>query len=190
WRFVSQVRDAQRPTTSIADEFAGVAASKSLVLALESLAVKSKFQKAAPPLQQAKIRHLEALFAVRWGSIGEVAEGFGRAWAETDALPEAIVWYQRALDANDGTASLKVIEQLGNLRARNAWAIVKKELFEHAPAAEKSSRVKNAKTTRDRAQGAAKKVDRAKATRTRIAALNVARDKIGEALKLLERVTD
>src|SRR5206468_2637428 len=110
WRFAAGVSDAQHPMASIADEFAGVAASKSLVLALESLAVKSKFQKAPPKQQQAKIRHLEARFAGRWGKIGEVAEGFGRAWAEAGEVPAAIEWYQRALDANDGTASLKVIE--------------------------------------------------------------------------------
>jgi len=161
WRFRTTVADAQRPATSIADEFAGIAASKSLVLALESLAVQSKFQKASRNEQQTKIRHLEALFAARWGGIGEVAEGFGRAWAETNELPAAIDWYTRALNASDGTASLKVLEQLGNLRARNAWANLN---------AEKNRRGKRAKK--------------------HAAALKAARDEINAALQLLERETD
>jgi hypothetical protein len=63
WCFVRDAPDAQRPRTSFVDEFAGVASSKSLVLALESLAVKSKFQKAPAAEQQGKIRYLEARFA-------------------------------------------------------------------------------------------------------------------------------
>ncbi|HEY2815736.1 MAG TPA: CHAT domain-containing protein [Casimicrobiaceae bacterium] len=190
WRFRSGVSDAQRPTTSIADEFAGVAASKSLVLALESLAVKSKFQKAPPAQQQAKIRHLEALFAARWGDIGEVAEGFGRAWAETDDFPTAIKWYERALNANDGTASLKAVEQLGNLRAKNAWAMVRKAFFERVPPRETLSKGKNAKKTRGRASGTGGKSDRARKTGQDVAALKSARDEIAAALRLLERAAD
>jgi len=187
WRFLRDGADPQRPTTSIADEFAGVAASKSLVLALESLAVKSRFQKAQGEQQQAKIRHLEERFAARWGGIGEVAEAFGRAWAEASDLAEAIQWYARALEANDGTASLKAMEQLGNLRARHAWESVKKEFFERMPAGARSS--KDAKRARGRASRAAA-TGRAKATRTQVAALNAARDEIAAALELLERATD
>jgi tetratricopeptide (TPR) repeat protein len=123
WRFVRNVRDAQRPVTSLAEEFAGVAEAKGLALALETLAVRSKYQKAAVQDQRTKILHLEARFATRWRHIGEVAEAFGRAWDAAGDRPTAIGWYAQALGANDGTASLKVVEQLGNLRARQALAI-------------------------------------------------------------------
>ncbi len=187
WHLVVDAADAQRPGTSLADEFAGVASSKSLVLALESLAVKSKFQKALPLDQQAKIRHLEAKFAPRWGDIGEVAEGFGRAWDEAGDRPAAIKWYTRALGANDGTASLKVLEQLGNLRARQAW-----ETAEHAVRAfaRHAAQPFGGKTLRDRKHGKAATAHRDKATRERDAAFDAARAEIAAALAMLEQVTN
>ena len=191
WRFVTGVPDAQRPTTSIADEFAGIAASKSLVLALESLAVKSKFQRASAGEQQEKIRHLEALFATRWGSIGEVAEGFGSAWAEAGDRSAAIKWYTQALKANDGTASLKAMEQLGNLHARRAWAMVEKEFSGLAESAATSSGNDGAKKkARRSARGATAKADPAKTAKARAAALNAGYAEIAAALKLLEQATD
>ncbi len=132
WTFSPDAPDAQRPGTSLADEFAGVASSKGLLLALESLAVKSKFQRVPSLEQQARIRHLEAKFAPRWGHIGEIAEGFGRAWDEAGDRAPAIKWYTRALCANDGTASLKAVEQLGNLRARQAWEMAAEVLHPSA----------------------------------------------------------
>jgi hypothetical protein len=120
---VRNVRDAQRPAASPAEEFSGVAEAKGLVLALETLAVRSKYQKAAARDQRIKILHLEARFGTRWRNIGEVAEAFGRAWDAAGDQGAAIGWYTQALGANDGTASLKVVEQLGNLRVRQASAI-------------------------------------------------------------------
>src|SRR4030095_15357286 len=102
WRFIATARDPQRPTMGVGDEFVGIASSKTLVLALESLAVKSRYQKAPALEQQAKIRHLEARFATLWGDIGEVAEGFGRAWAEAGNAAEAIGWEERAGGGDEG----------------------------------------------------------------------------------------
>ena len=45
------------------------------------------------------------------------------AYAEAGARDAAIAWYERALQANDGSASLKAAEQLGSLRARRAWSM-------------------------------------------------------------------
>jgi len=75
-------------------------------------------------MQRAKIRHLEQRFVSLGGAMGAVAESFGLAWAETKGTAEAIEWYRRALAANDGSASIKAAEQLGNLRARLALQAV------------------------------------------------------------------
>ena len=51
-----------------------------------------------------------------------MAESFAVAWEATGDRDEAIGWYERALRANDGSASLKAQEQFGNLRVRRAWS--------------------------------------------------------------------
>jgi tetratricopeptide (TPR) repeat protein len=56
--------------------------------------------------------------------MGAVAEAFGVAWDACGAVDEAITWYERAVAADDASASLRAPEQLGNLRARRAWAQV------------------------------------------------------------------
>jgi tetratricopeptide (TPR) repeat protein len=105
----------------VGDEFAGVASPVALTLALESLAIKSRYQNASIEAQRTKIRYLEARFDAQWGGMGAVAEAFGLAWAEAKDWEAAIRWYRRAMAANDGSASLKASEQLGNLLARQAW---------------------------------------------------------------------
>ena len=124
WTFRRGVGDAQHPAPSLGDEFAAVASPPALALALESLAIKSRYQKAAKEKQRAKIRHLEERFGDLWGGMGVVAESFGLAWAETKGTAQAIAWYSKALAANDGSASIKAAEQLGNLRARLALETV------------------------------------------------------------------
>ena len=49
-------------------------------------------------------------------------EAFGLAYAEAGECDPAITWYERALQCNDASASMKAHEQLGNLRARRGWA--------------------------------------------------------------------
>jgi CHAT domain/Lecithin:cholesterol acyltransferase len=189
WQFVADTPDAQRPG-SLADDFAGVASSKGLVLALESLYVKSKFQKAAPDSQQTKIRYLEAKFGKQWGDIGEVAEGFARAWDEAGDRVAAIKWYTRALAANDGTASLKIVEQLGNLRARNGWAMADKGAKEFAKTMTPSAAAKGGKSANARAKRKINAADLAKAIKKRDAAFGAGRKEIAAALTTLERVSD
>ena len=126
WIFRRGVGDAQHPAPPLADEFGGISSAPALALALESLAIKSRYQKASRETQRPKIRHLEDRFAPLWGGMGAVAESFGLAWAETKATAEAIDWYGKALAANDGSASIKAAEQLGNLRARLALEVVQR----------------------------------------------------------------
>ena len=66
----ASVGDAQHPTASLADEFGGIASAPALTLALESLAIKSRYQKASRETQRPKIRHLEERFVPLWGAHG------------------------------------------------------------------------------------------------------------------------
>lgn len=121
WVLRREAGDAQRPVRPLGDEFRSVNAPRALTLALETLAVGSRFQGRPREVQQSKIRHLESRFQARWGNVGEVAEAFAVAWDAAGDRAAAIAWYERAVAANDGTASLKATEQLGNLSVRQAW---------------------------------------------------------------------
>ena len=52
--------------------------------------------------------------------MGAVAEAFGLAYAQVDAVDKAIEWYTAAVDAEDGSASFVAAEQQGRLRVREA----------------------------------------------------------------------
>jgi hypothetical protein len=124
WRFRSEDADAQLPDKPRVDELGGIASPEGLVLALKTLAVESKYQKAEPALQRARIRRLEEqarLWSHRAADLGSVAEAFAEACKEAKDPENAIAWYQRALADDDGSASLRAAEQLGNLQVRLAW---------------------------------------------------------------------
>jgi tetratricopeptide (TPR) repeat protein len=70
--------------------------------------------------QLAHIGFLEGRYGHQWGGIGAVAEAFGVACHEAGDFDKAIEWYGRALRCNDGSASIRVNERLGNLLARVA----------------------------------------------------------------------
>ena len=120
WTWRSQVGDAQAGTT-ILEQYEGISSPLALALALEELAVQSTWMGAAPLGQLERTRHLEARFAPLWGGMGAVAEAFATAYHKAGDRTAAIAWYQRALRANDASASLKAHENLGNLLARRAW---------------------------------------------------------------------
>jgi triacylglycerol esterase/lipase EstA (alpha/beta hydrolase family) len=129
WVFRRAVGDAQRPARPLADEFAGVVSWRGLVLALETLAVRARFQAAIPEDERArqredvrtKIRHLQARFETSWGGMGAVAEAFAAAWSAVGEFDSAIRWMDRAFEATDGTASICVAEARADLRIRRAW---------------------------------------------------------------------
>ena len=128
WMFQRGTSDAQRPSAPLTDEFANVASPSSLALALETLAVRSKFQKAPRNEQHARIRYLEERFRNIWGHVGKVAEAFGAAWDASGNVPEAIGWYEKAVAAPDASASMKALEQLANVRVRAAFERVPLDL--------------------------------------------------------------
>jgi tetratricopeptide (TPR) repeat protein len=103
--------------------FPHVASPVALGLTLETLTVNSRYDRDELAALPKNLACLESRFAERWGDAGSVAEAFGAAWAECDRA-RAITWYQRALRANDGGASLRAAEQLGNLRVRVAAAMM------------------------------------------------------------------
>jgi tetratricopeptide (TPR) repeat protein len=124
WRYRPETGDAQRPTPP-ADEFAAVSSSNSLLLALETLAVRSEYQHADAEVQARKIRYLETAFGNLWGNSGAVAEAFGNAWTKSGNQEKAIEWYERGRAAADGSISMAGLEQLANLYVRSAWRRVK-----------------------------------------------------------------
>jgi hypothetical protein len=151
WRLTVETGDAQRPARPLTDEFANVASSDALILALQTIEVRSRYEKAPLPQrrhdgiaiderkleqdeiraealrleqQRAKIRHLESRFERVWGGMGAVAEAFGAAWAASNDQAAAVKWYEKAVVAPDATASLKATEQLANLRVREAWTSI------------------------------------------------------------------
>jgi tetratricopeptide (TPR) repeat protein len=119
WRFAEDPA-AGSASNGIAEEYSAISSPLGLAIALEELAVKSRWQGARPAAQLQRARHLESRFGRLWGGMGAVAEAFALAFAEAGARDVAIEWYERALESNDASASMKAAEQLGALRARRA----------------------------------------------------------------------
>jgi tetratricopeptide (TPR) repeat protein len=125
WKYRRGTGDAQRPSAlPPSQEFAGIASDAALMLALDTLAVRSEFHGVPPGEQAERLRYLEHTFERFWRNSGNVAEAFGHAWAKSGSFDRAIAWYERARAAPDGTSSLAAIEQLANLKVRRAWAQV------------------------------------------------------------------
>ena len=125
WTWQRDVGDAQRQSALPSDEFAGVSSPPALTLALETISIRLRFggedparQKLLAQAQRDKIRFLEAKFAPLWGSMGAVAEAFGLAYADARDVDKSIEWYRAAVHADDGSASFKAAEELGNQLAR------------------------------------------------------------------------
>lgn len=167
--------EAAGPVEDLASEFVDVATPPALALALETLAVQSRYQQRERQGQCARVRYLEARFGAFWGDIGAVAEAFGVAWEAAAEREPAIAWYTRAAAAGDGSASLKAVEQLASLRVRQAWGEVAKLAPPIAHLRRKAGRQRVAHTdpvARDRLSVAAQ----------------LAREAIGQALVPLDRL--
>lgn len=124
WVFRTGTADAQRPRTSLSTEFGGIASAFGLRIILDAIAVQSQYQHVINEDQRDKLNHLEANYAGVWGDKGNVADAFGRAWAELGDHQKAVEWYAKARAASDGSASIKSTEQLANNMVRGAWADV------------------------------------------------------------------
>jgi len=123
WRMLVAEDGASVGGASPEQMFGHLASPSALMLALGQLASTSQYDKSVKATLRANLTYLEEHFAPRWGAIGTVAEAFGAAWAQVDRKEaidrkKAIEWYARALAAEDGSASWRAAEQLGNLRVR------------------------------------------------------------------------
>ncbi len=132
WTYRQSATDALAAPLAPRDEFDGVASPLGLALALEEVVVQRRYMGATRGVQLEKVRHLDARFAGLWGGMGAVAEAFALGYQETGETDAAIGWYERAVVSNDGSASMRAQEQLGNLRARRAW-----DRLRDAPAAQR-----------------------------------------------------
>jgi hypothetical protein len=120
-------RDSETATEPLPPDkaFVNVSSPVALTLALETLAANSPRGEPDGKRYRKSLEYLRGRFEGRWGDLGSVAEAFARAWAQCDEA-QAITWYERAAAANDGTASLRAVEQLGNLRVRQAWGVAER----------------------------------------------------------------
>jgi len=124
WVFRQKADDPNQANAPALEDFSGIGSATSLRLALERIVVQSRFQGADPATQLANLTKLEELFSEKWGRSGAVAELFAEAFVETGAMERGMRWYERAVGAQDGGASMRASEQLANVRGRLAWEIV------------------------------------------------------------------
>jgi CHAT domain len=188
WYFRRKESERSATTTAPADQFAGVASETALKLALDTIVVQTKFQHYEPQVQLKKLHSLEEKFSPRWGSRGSVAELFGTAYAAARDIDEAIRWYERAVNASDGTASLKAAEQLANLRVRLAWETVEKAKKQRDKIKEGLEKTGAGSDAAERKARVAAKRSLAGAERTLRNSLSSARQSAKEATILLEKL--
>ena len=112
------------PVWKINDQFGSIASPMGLVLALENLALDTRYlhRRSDAELERAidQVGYLDLRFGKLWGEMGAVAEAFGLAYAEALNVDKSIGWYRLAVNAADGSASFKAAEQLGNQLVRRA----------------------------------------------------------------------
>lgn len=178
----------ERRVTPPADKFAGISSPVGLAIALETVAVETRFLRADEraarlPTQRERVAWLDSRFAAQWGGMGAVAEAFAVAYADLGDTPRALAWYGRAVAANDASASHRASEQWANLRAREAEGRVRAaaDALEQA----QGRRQRSARGARASTADAAA-VAQCSAALQRAAA--AARAPLREALRTLERL--
>jgi hypothetical protein len=110
-------RDAKQSAATAAAR-PPVESSLGLVLRLQTLVVRHKYDGLSTEKLLDELRFLESSSKAEWLSLGNVAGGFGEAYGAIKKFRLAASWYERAVNAEDGSAGLRAIEQLGNMKAR------------------------------------------------------------------------
>ncbi len=171
------------------EKFAGISSPLGLAIALETVAVETRFLRAdererRSGAQRERLAWLESRFGPAWGGMGAVAEAFAVAYKEAGDTARALAWYARALAANDGSASQRATEQWANLAARQAQTTVR-EAAKARDAALRRSGTRGARSAEASAKERA--AARQAETTVRDAAL-AARAPLREALTTIERL--
>jgi hypothetical protein len=183
WVFRGKPADPNQVTSPPVEDFSGIASATSLKLALARIVVRTRFQGADVVKQLQNLTQLQKQFAPKWGSSGDVAELFGEAFVEAGDVETGMQWYERAVAAADGRASIKAAEQLANVRGRLGWEIVDKAMrqVDETKAREKAGGQRTKQRT-------AARRSRAHAERSLRAAIKRADDLIGQSLELLTKL--
>lgn len=126
WVFRGKAGDPNQASAPAMEDFSGIGSATALKLALKRIVVRTKYQGADVTEQLRALAQLEKLFAPKWGGSGDVAELFGEALVEAGDVEAGMQWYETAVGAPDGRASMKAAEQLANVRGRLGWEIVDK----------------------------------------------------------------
>ncbi|MEM5317136.1 CHAT domain-containing protein [Paraburkholderia sp. JHI869] len=134
WYLRAPLLDHDRPTAdgacrrefgekALDDRYACIASSHGLMIALRQIQTELRVNNADVAAARTRLDFLHAQYAQpapHWERIGEVAEAFADAWKETGDLEEAAKWYQMAVQANDGSATLHATDQLAFTQVRLA----------------------------------------------------------------------
>lgn len=112
WHSMRQSDTARRLAVPLKEEFSDLASPASLSIALETLAVQSQLGGVPREVQLAKLQYLASELGALWGGIGAVADGFGYAYESAGYPDLSIAWYQKAVCAEDGSASLRAAQHL------------------------------------------------------------------------------
>jgi len=131
--------DAQRDDdAALKAHYACIASSQGLLIALEQIQTELRVNSADVRESARRLRFLHRNYAIAppyWGRMGAVAEAFATAWKEAGSLEQAVDFYQQAITANDGTASMYAVEQLVGTQVRLALQRVRTAFASGAPAA-------------------------------------------------------
>ncbi|HPE02264.1 MAG TPA: CHAT domain-containing protein [Burkholderiaceae bacterium] len=151
WVFSAGRADVPGASRRRRDYGRSIASPSGLMLALQTIAVESEFDRSAngPAQRRETIARLEARFAPAWGARGDVSAAFGEAYTRARDAAAAMRWYERALVALDGSAPMNVAERLANLRARFAYEEMTRTLRD--PQADKVAAAARAHEQIDRA---------------------------------------
>jgi len=188
WVFQRDRDEADAPSSTSAGEFSGIASAAALKLALETIIVQSKSSQFKAQAQIEKIRTLDERFGLKWGKNGSVAELFGAAYLEEQDFDGALRWYERAVYAEDGLASIKATEQFANALARHAWKTVDNAQNLCNKMKARVTQASKGRKAADRKDRAAAKRALADAERALRASLSSARQSVKEAKTLLEKL--
>jgi hypothetical protein len=106
WTLRRGVR-AQRDDPDVATEYVDVASGADLVVALDSIAVRSRAPFADIALERKRLAYLQRRFASLASTRGEVLAAFGRAYEALGNVDRAIDRYTQALAAASSNAALE-----------------------------------------------------------------------------------